>query len=86
MTQKQATKLLQTKYPEAKIYRNNEKFGYNYKGSYSVMFSPNGKVYTYKSCRSYEAVLATLGVIEEPQPVKVECHSKLLDKLNGRSK
>lgn len=62
MTKDQATKLLQTKYPTAQMYKGSERCGLCKKGSIAVVFTPNGKVYSYIA-KTYKELLEKLDVI-----------------------
>lgn len=64
MTQRQATEILRTKYPQAEIYRPNDKCGLCKKGKIAVIFEPHGKVYSYMA-QSYSEVLERLGCTEK---------------------
>lgn len=63
MTNKQATAILQRKYPDARIYRASDKCALCKKGSIAVVFSPQGKVYSYLA-QNYREVLERLGCLE----------------------
>ena len=59
MTQRQATGILRKRYPQAEIYRPNEKNGLCNKGKIAVVFEPQGKVYSYVA-QNYKEVLERL--------------------------
>lgn len=60
MTHKQATEILQRKYPEAQIYRPSDKCCLCNKGSIAVVFTPNSRTYSYLAS-NYASVLERLG-------------------------
>lgn len=65
MTHKRATEILKKKYPEAEIYRPSAKCALCRKGSIAVVFTPNGRTYSYLA-NNYADVLERLGCeIEE---------------------
>lgn len=68
MTNKKATEILRRKYPEGQIYRPNEHCGLCKKGSIAVIFTPNGRTYSYMA-QNYSEVLERLGCLKEGEKV-----------------
>lgn len=62
MTKQQATTLLQTKYPNAQLYKPSDSCHLCKKGSIAVIFTPNGKVYSY-TAKTYKELLEKLSII-----------------------
>lgn len=60
MTEARANEILRTKYPEATITKG-QYYGGSCSGRMVVVFKPNGKVYQYRDCSTYQQILERLG-------------------------
>lgn len=59
MTKKQTLEVLKTKYPNIEIYKPSATCGLCQKGKIAVVFTPNGKVYSY-SVKTYKELIEKL--------------------------